>query len=105
MEYLKSYNIEDESCYHFSWISESRVKSKINHYTKPPTGNPNNIPLYEKWTKNVWNKFKDFKSEIKSDDIFGYPNMLPGHSKGLKKYCGGYPDYLNVKQLLEDLNI
>jgi len=103
-EYLNTYKVEDESCYHFAWVGETRVKNKINHYTKPPTGSPNNIPLYEKWTINVWNKFKDFKSEIKSDEIFGYPNMHPSVPKGLKKYCGIYPEYINLNKMIVELN-
>jgi hypothetical protein len=103
-QYCNSCKVEDESCYHFAWVGETRVKSKINHYTKPPTGNSNNIPLYEKWTKNVWNKFEDFKSKIKSDDIFGYPNMHPSLPKGLKQYCGDYPEYINLNEMIKDLN-
>ena len=103
-QYCNSCKVEDESCYHFAWVGEARVKSKINHYTKPPTGNSNNIPLYEKWTKNVWNKFEDFKSKIKSDDIFGYPNMHPSLPKGLKQYCGDYPEYINLNEMIKDLN-
>ena len=104
LQYPNTRKIEDEFCYHFAWVGETRVKSKINHYTKPPTGSPKNIPLYEKWIKNIWNKFKDFKSEIKSDDIFGYPNMHPSVPKGLKKYSGDYPEYLNVNKMIGDLN-
>jgi hypothetical protein len=104
LQYPNTHKIEDESCYHFAWVGETRVKNKIDHYTKPPTGNPNNILLYEKWIKNVWDKFKDFKSEIKSNDIFGYPNMHPSVPKGLKNYSGDYPEYLNVNKMIGDLN-
>jgi len=97
--------IIDEYCYHFCWIGEKRVKSKINHYTKPPTGNINNVFPYKRWTEEVWDNFEEIKNNLSTDSVFGYPNMHVGTNKGLKKYCGGYPDYINVKQLLEDLNI
>lgn len=101
---LDNIKILEEYCYHFAWVGERRVKSKINHYTKPPTGNPQNIKLYERWIKNVWENFNDYKNNINSTEVFGYPNMHPGVSKGLKKYDGKFPEYLNTKKLLEDLN-
>lgn len=103
-DYPKTYKILDEYCYHFAWVGDSRVKSKINHYTQPPTGHANNIPLYGKWIEEVWDKFGEIESNLSADNVFGYPNMHPGIDKGLKKYVGEYPDYLNLTQLLEDLN-
>lgn len=99
-------DVEDELCYHFAWVGDKRVKSKIEHYITPPTGNPQNKSMYEEWYNNIWIKYEKYKNKI-SDSLFGYPNMHPNWKaikSGVKKYEGPYPDYMDMQKLQKELD-
>jgi hypothetical protein len=103
-----SYSIspEEEVCFHLGWLGNSRVLSKIKHYTEPPTGMPRNKEMYQLWLARVWNPFPEQKEKIIDNNLYGYPYMHPNVSLkyGVRKFEKELPNYINQKQLMEELN-
>ncbi len=98
--------LENQQYYHFSWVGNARVKNKFHHYSRPPTGSPQNIAPYEKYWKDVWMPF-DESMDIEPGEIFGYPHMHPNPaiSMGIKKFAGNLPSYVNYSELKRDLDL
>lgn len=98
--------LEDEKYYHFSWVGDSRVLSKLNHYSEPPTGNPANKESYEIYWQNIWQKFNPDNPAINTKILYGYPKMHPNSAlkMGIKKFTGELPSYINYQELTKDLN-
>lgn len=106
-DYKNSYDIDktDELCYHYAWIGNNRVLSKIKHYTTPPTGDLHNKPMYEEWLTKVWNPYNTYQAKI-SDEIFGFPFMHPNFfniKKGIKNFKGKHPNYIFLEQMQKEL--
>jgi hypothetical protein len=99
-QYAPCKMLQEEKYYHFAWVGEERYTNKINHYTLPPTGNPNNREAYQRYTQNIW-----ANPPIIKDGLVGYPHMHPNPSLkyGVKRYEGELPAYLNILQLEKDL--
>ena len=105
-QFPKTVFIDDEKYYHFAWLGESRVLSKFNHYSTPPTGNTSNKRMYEKYWENIWQPFNS-KSYFKDGkDLQGYPHMHPNSAieMGIRKFVGSLPSYVNYEELEKDLN-
>ena len=82
------------------------MKSKIEHYTTPPTGEPVHKQMYSMWYNNIWLTYEKYKDQI-SDSLFGYPNMHPNYKaikSGVKKYEGSYPDYIDIQKLQKEID-
>jgi len=103
-QFPKTHIVTDDRYYHFAWIGDKRTESKLKHYCLPPTGNPRYKQMYDDYLKEVWYNFpNDFR--LDSEKIFGSPRMHPNQAmqKGIKKFAGKLPDYINTQQLMKDL--
>lgn len=98
--------LEDEKYYHFSWIGDSRVINKLNHYCEPPTGNPVHKESYRIYWENIWQKFNPKNVIADGKTLYGYPKMHPNNAlkMGIKKFIGDLPSYVNYEELKKDLN-
>ena len=61
--------------------------------------------MYENYLYWVWYKYDKNFSLPEAAGMVGHPWMHPdlGKQKGVKKFTGELPPYIDVKQLMEDL--
>lgn len=103
-QFPKNHIVLDNRYYHFAWVGENRVINKLKHYSEPPTGNPAYKEMYDNYLKQVWNKTPTHYN-IPPGKVIGAPYMHPNMAlqKGIKKFTGTLPPYINVDQLLKEL--
>lgn len=74
--------IFDDCFYHYAYIGTHRMKDKA-------IGNPPH------WVKVIENT----DTTKLSDRCYGYPKMHPSLKKGIKRYDGKHPDYIDIEEL------
>ena len=85
--------LNDEKYYHFSWVGDSRVLNKLNHYSEPPTGNPANKEPYRIYWENIWQKFNPDDALIDTKNFIRIPKNAPKQQFKkwvLKKFTGKF---------------
>ena len=103
-QFPRNHVIADDRYYHFAWLGDNRVESKLKHYSTPPTGSPRNKQIYDDYLKEVWYNFSS-DYNLDSEEVFGAPRMHPNQAmqKGIKKFVGELPSYINIQQLMREL--
>lgn len=83
--------IDDEVYYHFAYMGRKRVEFKCYFH-----GYPN-------FMDQIYNKFDPNKV---SGNSWGFPHMHPNKSvgKGVKRFNGKLPEYIDVDRMMEMLN-
>ena len=107
-QFPETFVIEDECYYHFAWVGDTRVRSKIKHYSRPPTGNPKHKKMYDQYLDTVWDRHRDMREiDIPEGELYGYPHMHPNYlnsKMGIKSFNkGDLPPYINPQRLLNSL--
>lgn len=90
-QFRPTHNIQDEFYYHFAYVGRSRVGLKCNLYKYPG------------YMEKI---YSSFKPENVTKDCWGYPHMHPNKEvpRGVSKFRGVFPEYLDTKKLVEMLN-
>jgi len=94
-QYPKTYHMEDENMYHFSWIGDKKVREKITFYTQHCSASQKErlTNHYAKYLRDVWPMEID---DEKAKTIFNYPNMHPSPDKknGIKIFQKDLPRWI-----------
>ena len=90
----------NEKYYHFSCVGRNRMKYKFDFYS---SHNEELKIHYKKYLDNQWDNFCDEK--VKNEEIYNFPNMHPNPDvkKGIKRYVGNFPLYINLEEMIKML--
>ena len=85
-------------------MGDKRVVNKLKHYSEPPTGNPVYKEMYDSYLRQIWYKTPVY-FDLEAETIYGVPYMHPNSAlqKGVKKFVGELPSYINTDQLIREL--
>lgn len=85
------HKVPDLYYYHFAYTGKKRIELKCDHHK------------YLNYMSEIYETFNPEKVE---GECWGFPNMHPNKEfvpRGVKRYTGDYPAYLNTEKLKKDL--
>lgn len=90
-QFPPTYKLINEKIYHFAYIGAKRFKLKSQY-----------LPIRKNYDK-IW---KETRLDKITNKLYNFPNMHPNPiiKKGIKKFNGSLPEYINKEILYEDLS-